>query len=347
MIRKKLGRMTLSPQEPSLFLPDTGSSSELSESDTTNGNDLSSRRNALNKFLSVSGVEFVPVSKKKFSELQQRTKINHVSKASETIAAVLDVIAPGDAGALWEATKESKLVERKLSIDEDLDSTEELYLQALAETYVHATGWDTRRQILSIMADLVPFSRLQKFIPGITYYRVKHLFGRGAPVVKEVSPRMRVDSVQLGHFLTFITSPQVVQDLPFGQRHLQLSNGKIVEAPNVIREMVKERTIKQYRQFCEENNFKPFSYATMHRILTYCSASVRKSLQGLDYISAEGSSAFDDLSIITEKLTNRNLDPCKGQKLQKALKEGKLYLKTDYKVKLHTQPKSIGLHIFY
>ena len=85
----------------------------------------------------------------------------------------------------------------------------------------------------------------------------------------------------------------------------------------------------------------------MHRILTYCSASVRKSLQGLDYISAEGSSAFDDLSIITGKLTDRNLDPCKGQKLQKALKEGKLYLKTDYKVKLHTQRKSIGLHIFY
>jgi len=64
MIRKKLRRMTLSLQEASLFLPDTGSSSELSEPDTTNDNDLTSSRNALNKFLSVSGVEFVPVSKK-------------------------------------------------------------------------------------------------------------------------------------------------------------------------------------------------------------------------------------------------------------------------------------------
>ena len=149
--------------------------------------------------------------------MQQRTKINHVSKASETIAAVLSIIALGDAGALWEATKESKLVERKLSIDEDLDSTEELDLQARAETYVHATGWDTRRQILSIMADLLPFSRLQKFIPGITYYRVKtashhkYLFRCGAPVVKEESPIMCVDSVQLDHFMTFITSPHVVQ----------------------------------------------------------------------------------------------------------------------------------------
>lgn len=338
LMREKLKKMTLSPQEASLYSPDTGSSSELSGSEN-NAADLSYRRSALNKFLSVSGVEFIPVSKKRFSELQQRTKINHVSKASESIAAVLDVIAPGDAGALWEATKRSKQVEKRLSMDEDLASTEELYLQALAETYLHATGWDTRRQILSIMADLVPFSKLQKYIPGITSYRVKtarhhkELYGRGAPVIKEMCPRMRVDPVQLDHFLTFITSPHVVQDLPFGQRNLQLSNGKIVETPNVIREMVKERTIKQYCKFCEENNFKPFRYATMHRILTACSASVRKSLQGLDYISAEGSSAFDELSIITDKLTDRNLDPCKGQKLQKSLKEGKQYLKTDYKVK--------------
>ena len=149
--------------------------------------------------------------------MQRCPKINHVSKPSETIAAVLGVIALGDAGALWEATKESKLVESKLSIDEDLDSTEELDLQAQAETYVHATGWDTRRQILSRNADLLPFSRLQKFIPGITYYPVKtashhkYLFRCAAPVVKEESPRMCVDSVQLDHILTFITSPQVVQ----------------------------------------------------------------------------------------------------------------------------------------
>lgn len=33
----------------------------------------------------------------------------------------------------------------------------------------------------------------------------------------------------------------------------------------------------------------------MHRILTYCSASVRKSLQRLDYISPEGSSGQESL----------------------------------------------------
>ena len=242
MVREKLGKMTLSPKDASLYLPDAESSSG---SDTTDGSDLRSRRTALNKFLSASGVEGISESKKTFTELQQRTKMKHVVTASESIIALLNVIAPGDGGALWEAIKESRQVEKKLGVNEDVGATEERYLRALAETYINATAWDTRRQVLSIMGDIVPYSKIEKYLPGVTYYRVKaarrhkDLFGRGAPVIKEVSPRMRVEPVQLDHFLTFVTSPHVVQDLPFGQRHLQLSNGKIVEAPNVIREMVK------------------------------------------------------------------------------------------------------------
>ena len=52
--------------------------------------------------------------KKKFSCLQHRSQNVHVSKASESISAMLEIIAPGDAGALWTAIKKSKLVERKL-----------------------------------------------------------------------------------------------------------------------------------------------------------------------------------------------------------------------------------------
>jgi hypothetical protein len=71
----------------------------------------------------------------------------------------------------------------------------------------------------------------------------------------------------------------------------------------------------------------------MYRILTSCSASVRKSLQGLDYISAEGGTTFDDLAVITDQLMDCRLNPRKGTKFQTALKEGKQYLKTDFKVR--------------
>ena len=139
---------------------------------------------------------------------------------------------------------------------------------------------------------------------------------------------MRVDESQLDHFLCFITSPHVVQDLPFGQRYLFLTNGNILETPNVIRSMIPQRITKEYHQFCSETNFTPFSTSTMLRILSSCTATVRKSLQGLDYFAAEGAKAFDELTALVEKLGDRHW----VLKCQELLKEGKQYLKTDYKV---------------
>lgn len=73
----------------------------------------------------------------------------------------------------------------------------------------------------------------------------------------------------------------------------------------------------------------PFSERTMLRILSKCTASVRKSLQGLDYIAAEGAKSFDDLSeLINQTATTVDLVAA----LQEKLKAAKLYLKGDYKV---------------
>jgi hypothetical protein len=113
---------------------------------------------------------------------------------------------------------------------------------------------------------------------------------------------MKVDESQLDHFLSFITSPHVIQDLPFGQRHLRLENGQILETPNVIRSMIPQRIIDQYTQLCEESGTKPLSPSTLSRILSVCTATVRKSLQGLDYISADGTKGFDDLAELLTKL---------------------------------------------
>ena len=61
----------------------------------------------------------------------------------------------------------------------------------------------------------------------------------------------------------------------------------------------------------------PFSERTMLRILSECTASVRKSLQGLDYIAAEGEKSFDDLSLLINQTAN-TVDS--GTALQEKLK---------------------------
>ena len=68
-----------------------------------------------------------------------------------------------------------------------------------------------------------------------------------------------------------------------------------------------------------------------------CSTSHRKSLQGLDYVSAEGAKAFEELADVIEKLGDnphgKGLSWAKDQ--SEKLKMAKRYLKSDSKVSLH------------
>ena len=115
-------------------------------------------------------------------------------------------------------------------------------LESLVECYNNATQWDTRRQILSIMVDKVSFKSLQLLIPNLTHYHFKiakqHLLlhGRGCSVPRPIQERMYVSPEMVDHFICFITSQHIVQDLPCGQKHLSLSSGQVLEVPSMLSE---------------------------------------------------------------------------------------------------------------
>ena len=336
---------TYQPSSPESDSP-TSSSTDLSDNTPSENGSKVHRRIKLNKFLRCCNAPTIGPSKKRWVEKSVRTKKGHIAKAKNLVVAGLEVIAPGDAGLLWEALRDSGAMEKEFGIAEE-SPEEQKYLNALAETYRHATCWETRRQVLSIMADLVSFKRIQHYIPGLTEYRFKiarhHAlqYGRGAEVSMVKSPRLRIELTQLDHFLDYITSPHVTQDLPFGQRHLRLSSGQVLETPNVIRTMIPSRLLRQYQAYCEETEFKPFGAATMLRILSACSATVRKSLQGLDYTAAAGAKGFDDLSTLIERLEEMGLSKESAKCWERLLKESKQYLKSDFKVKHSRLVKAI------
>lgn len=68
------------------------------------------------------------------------------------------------------------------------------------------------------------------------------------------------------------------------------------------------------------------------RILSVCPASMRKSLQVLDYISFSGAQAFDDLCEVAEMLGDAGQGMGWAKQQQSPLRESKRYLKSDYKV---------------
>lgn len=195
----------------------------------------------------------IPLLQKKwlnFPSCSEATKRRYIKRSSDIVAAVLKTISPENAGYIWQAMTSSASMNKLLDI-EDISQTDHRYLEALAEAYCNANSWDTRRQIHSVMTGVAGYKVIASFIQGLTKYRytVANLhrlqFGHGAPVPFQPSTRIRVDLKQLDHFLFFITSPHLIQDLPFGQKHLTLSTGQVIEVPNVIRTMIPQRIVCQ------------------------------------------------------------------------------------------------------
>ena len=84
------------------------------------------------------------VYKKKWHDTSVRIRRSRVSKAKESIVEALNMIAPGIAGPLWEALKESKSVEKALCIAcADESRSDRKYLDPLhwlKRTKTHQAG---------------------------------------------------------------------------------------------------------------------------------------------------------------------------------------------------------------
>ena len=333
--------MTSCDQEASMYhAPDAESDDGNDEEKFDNDQmSLKNKVDALNHFLTECGKEPVMNLRRPLKSASDKTVKRHVQQASEVISSVLTVLAPDDAGELWSRILDAKLVESNLG-----STLESNFVKAFVETYKNATHAATKRQVLSMMADMMSLEQLREHIPGLSRYhytkakQYKLLHGRGAEAPTH-APHLRnkIDLSKLDHFLDFVTSSHVIQDLPFGKRTLKLTSGEEIDIPNVIRVMMPSRLVQQYQQYCKENAYVPLAYSTLMKVLSQsCLASARKCLQGLDNYLAEGSRGFDELIAIVNQLKQFGLSSGTASCLADSLREGKRYLKSDFKVS-HTR----------
>ena len=274
------------------------------------------------------------------SSSSNRTRRRHVRKARQAVGAVLEEIAPQQSAHLWKTLVSFKSLEAQDSSSDTEDGdVDQVLMVALAECYMNASTWQARRQFLSLVADKLQFRTVRRWIPDLTRYRFttarEHAirYGRGVPPEPQVHTKMFVSQTKVDHFLDFITSPHVIQDLPFGERSLTLSTKEVISVPNVVRMLIPESIVRQYLAYSEECNFKPLSRRALLNILSVCSASVRKSLQGLDYISSAGAEAFDDLCDVVQRLGDSFMGMSWAKEQSERLRAAKRYLKSDFKVR--------------
>ncbi|KAK3715036.1 hypothetical protein QZH41_002685 [Actinostola sp. cb2023] len=80
----------------------------------------------------------------------ESTRLRYTNRTVEIVSMVLHILSPNDASSLWQAIVSSPAMKKALGLEELPEASKD-YLKALSETYSNANGWETRRQILSLM----------------------------------------------------------------------------------------------------------------------------------------------------------------------------------------------------
>ncbi|CAF2267753.1 unnamed protein product [Rotaria magnacalcarata] len=174
-------------------------------------------------------------------------------------------------------------VDKSYITKEIREGCDELFQWFLVEAYNAAYHWTVRQQILSIMANDLTFSTILMFIPNLTEYR----YYRAHRYAKSIGKDVAVDDTR--------TSTE-----------LHLTTDEALLIPLTIRKLAPQRIITQYYDYCKEyygNTFHHLGQSSLFSMLNECTASTRRSLQGLDSFSAEGSTAFDFLISIVDGLS--------------------------------------------
>ena len=248
----------------------------------------------------------------------------------------MSVITPGQEELVWKALQTDALLDANKDNQgkrKRFDPSSGL-VDVLIKVYEQADHWQTKRQILSLFADDFSRAELQEMIPGLSKWRIDQArqhateAGKGQPLPEIPSFRRKIDPEKVDHFIEYISRPQFLQDVAFGTKNLKLDSGEKIIIPAIIRTVIPSRIIKQYLDYCKEQEFEPASERSLYRMIEVCSASMQKSLQGLDNTTVEGVEAFDQAFFMLEGLEDQHINVTATQKL---LKDGKRYLKNDFK----------------
>ncbi|CAF4552882.1 unnamed protein product [Rotaria sp. Silwood2] len=301
---------------------------------STDEEKLKEQITALNNFLSAC------VSKRKlnvttsYKDLSHRVKLRYISLVKFITRSTTSLIASDDADMLiHDAFSDVNSEDSNIVLDGNFRQI----MNGVSEAYINAESWQSRREILSIVAPKISLKLIQLFIPGLTYGRFSaarlhaRKYSAGSRVEETTKVVQRFDDHQIAHCVDFIVSPHVCTDLPFGEKVLKLSSGVELFVPNTIRNMRATRIIEQYLLYCKEmcSDFEPLGKSSLFTILDTCKASTRKSLQGINYFAAEAGEAFDGLRKMLEDKVTLCDD---SERLIENLECARLYLKSDYKV---------------
>ena len=185
-------------------------------------------------------------------------------------------------------------------------------IDVLIKAYEQAESWQTKRQILSLLANDFSRSELQGMLPALSKWRIdqarQHAIevGQEQPLPEVPIFCICISSVQVDYFIDFISLPEMIHDVAFGTKTLKLDSGEHIVIPAVVRTVIPSRIIEQYTAYCAQQDFEPAGQRSLYRMIKVCAASMQTCLQGLDNITTEGTEAIDNIHAVVKSLAEND-----------------------------------------
>ena len=151
-LMEELDDLSIAEADISQYVPGENSGDSSEEEDTDDIKELRLKLEKLNEFLNGCGRPGIPRQTRTWERASVRSKQRYLQSGRVVIESALKTLQPTDPRSLWEELKHSPQLDASLGIN--MKGVNPAYMEALAEAYNNAATWDTRRQILSFMADL-------------------------------------------------------------------------------------------------------------------------------------------------------------------------------------------------
>ena len=279
--------------------------------------------NQLTTMLGISPIHW-QVTKTPASKLGERSKDDLRKKLFQVKEAAVRVLAEGIA-----PTQGENLIQVLHECAEDPD--EDVPSDIRHQINVYKESDSQGKLVILSLLDQEKYTKeqIQTYF-GCTKYAVdkarrlkKTSKGLAFPETKQKIRRNRLNISKCEHFLEFLFSSGIVQDVAYGVANVRFDSGSVQKIPNAILTTKYSHAIAFYLEICRKCEYESLSESTLWRILRTLKPSQRKSLAGLDDITAAGMNGFSQLIKFVD-------DRKRFKDISDRLERGKRYLKTNY-----------------
>jgi hypothetical protein len=111
------------------------------------------------------------------------------------------------------------------------------------------------------------------------------------PKSERMYSRLSFEKAQ--HFINFLFSTGLLQEVAYGTTKLKLDSGDKVTVGNTILNGIHEHAVKEYIVYCTEINYESLGCSTLRNILKKMKPHIRTKLAGINSFVVDGIEAFE------------------------------------------------------